>query len=1598
MKKNHFFPIGLLMIALCILFVMSPALADPTYNSDLSASWKSGTALTSVENVPINTHKTLVFELDSKEGIGDNYVFTISLDELPPDVDPNGEVGFVFSGYTRASDYTNGEIIDVTINADLSELTYVISANKLSIEVAIQANPRKAYPNEYVQITGNFSRYVDEGSGRELKQIAPEVTATAMCTYPRMTSYNMFEFDDPALLPIGPDSVNLKFVYITDTPFNELRTAGMNLRYTQVTVDFSNITILANGVNDTYENWNDPLLHPISPIEIFDSNGNSLINNELIFDDGGPLIWRGVLPTFSLDLTNEFKTNGASTPHIDFKNALTNLTVQFNGRGPEITYVSNTTNNFNTADMFRHYTHQGTPFTAYSAHSTVVYLYPTTRDTSTLYLKPNSESLSSDDEKYQELFRAGIRTNVPGGADVEVTYEMPSGVTVTHLRIPPNGTFGTSTFTYGSIAVKDQHGYSQSYGNTGERVNLSMDGFSFGPGENITLVFGDVVNITTNVSSSTTYALHNAISFVGTTDSSVTNGNLLTFKAETNEAPAHSATLDLTVSSNYYQGGHIAPDSASPIITDSARHPLSSVARETPFYLYSNFSAHSSSPYSSIRLDPLTPVGLFSNPVLYFSVPAGVTINGVEATNSAGTITTLRDAYGGAIATEIRIFDDEGLYGSSGGKLVEVKLVNETSPGQTFWINTTNKLVRLNLSIPLDYSGSDELTFGPEAVLLSSWDPQTIEVRMTGSSGFHIPLSNNISSATLSSLSAAGSTGVNGIRAVYDIDRKLSLISTKSVLVKTSIVTPGGNLSYVPGDATTFSKLKAGSSNEAFSFYFSNTFDDPIGATDVYFILPKGNGWKPDLTGDLKIRTENLTGIYDVSYSVDTFTQEIGTFDFSDVSSTFTWIPMTFDASGDVNSIADNWDEVSAIKVSFTALNGGELLDLKLPFELPKVAPGSNPADLYGETARSQTMYQMGSELRDNTFTAAIELVQSDRPVIMMDGPGTDLVAAQGTQSIDYNDPIPDWWTVYTYDDSDDTIKLESVNITFTPNVGAVSHYNITSINSAWGTVYTPQISGGGSPDPAFVSGYKWVIGDTSFITNGVPGTYRIEYTTTDDYDLQSTVTARTIVLTKSPGTVVMDTPTREEFFWGASIPDSSANWPDYFKQFVTGMDEGSPIDRSRISSDSANNGFDNSTPNQYSMKYTYTDIGGNQFPVTVPVSVKYNGSLTGIISGNGLPVEGYTFTVNGNSVTTITDGEYQYALEATATAPTSVAYSLSFSSAPAGLKVPTTSPSGTGSTAVPNPTSNVALDPISMNATVTGYEGLKSVSLYQIPATPSDPDIFIKIYDSISADGGLEFERDVNSGWFDGTYYMSAELEPGYTMSGTSDFTVSGATNLTFQTTQFTVANSDIVKLCAVVKDTLISGSVWDDTNRDSFLDSGELGISGVTVSLINASTAAIIDTTVTDGDGSYFFTGLPVDSYRIGINIPTGYNRASEFINDQKINRSNSFMSDAIPLAAAQHVTDIDAGFYYQSGGGPGTGSANVVGPSQSGGTVVVDPIIEPEQTPKQDPIEEPPVIPADEKSIPWIWILLAILLLIAVVLVLLYRFGYLNSILNK
>jgi hypothetical protein len=103
------------------------------------------------------------------------------------------------------------------------------------------------------------------------------------------------------------------------------------------------------------------------------------------------------------------------------------------------------------------------------------------------------------------------------------------------------------------------------------------------------------------------------------------------------------------------------------------------------------------------------------------------------------------------------------------------------------------------------------------------------------------------------------------------------------------------------------------------------------------------------------------------------------------------------------------------------------------------------------------------------------------------------------------------------------------------------------------------------------------------------------------------------------------------------------------------------------------------------------------------------------------------------------------------------------------------------------------------------------------------------------------------------------------------------------------------------------IGNRVWTDTNGNGAQDSGETGINGVTVQLLNSGGTAFASA-ITSGDGNYTFNGVPAGTYMVNIvtsTLPAGVAETYDLDGVSSANKAT------FTLAAGADRTDVDFGY---------------------------------------------------------------------------------------
>ena len=146
------------------------------------------------------------------------------------------------------------------------------------------------------------------------------------------------------------------------------------------------------------------------------------------------------------------------------------------------------------------------------------------------------------------------------------------------------------------------------------------------------------------------------------------------------------------------------------------------------------------------------------------------------------------------------------------------------------------------------------------------------------------------------------------------------------------------------------------------------------------------------------------------------------------------------------------------------------------------------------------------------------------------------------------------------------------------------------------------------------------------------------------------------------------------------------------------------------------------------------------------------------------------------------------------------------------------------------------------------------------------------------------------------GTYTVGVEhptgFIPSYNNEGTNDSLDSDINTLGVIANEILISNEENLTLDAgYYLDASIGNFVWEDLNANGIQDEPNTGISNVKVYIAGTTGngTSFTDSTMTDGDGMYYFENLIPGMYYISIITPAGY-----FISEQNVGSDERFDSD--------------------------------------------------------------------------------------------------------
>ncbi|MDR0767569.1 MAG: hypothetical protein LBE57_03905, partial [Methanosarcinales archaeon] len=969
--------------AVLMLFVIAPAAA-----TDVSVSWSDNSNLNTVKVVQPSDVSSLVYTITSPSTDLIEFVLTI---ENPDIYDVGYGIIFPTDFIGQESDpqaVIQSAVFQPATASDKGILTIIIEprASFFDLTVAVTATAARTYNDEVAIINASITQ-----SGQQENADS----ASIRVVHQGRTGSMAQVLSNPSRFPTADSETDIFLTLSHNTPQGSV---GSALTAASLTYNFSGITLYADGIGPiTLSQWK--AAHGYD-ILTFESSSNATFNVAIDNEnftatytrvDGIPitLVTSGQALPLNLKMNENFTNTVANptAPYIIFTNVtLSAENLRTNSRGPAITNIISGANPAGPDSGNAYgFGRSGTRFDAIRAgeqNLRISFLGPVSTGAMDRQIINSSEGIF----EYQNLFKVNITNNIRDGSTETIDFSIPDGLTVTHIRVPSLSNDQTS---YSGIEIYVPK--NDSWVNLASARTHNLTEFGYTEGEDITLIIHDVVRMLPSPSAAYSDSATHMITFIGQVNTTKGLGSF-TFGASLNgTGESVSSDLTITVRDSYTVMPYIWGGVVTSSNTGYTAVPTL-VGRGDTFYMFTNYSGSAYPYHSVLRFDPMNvdATTAVSNPVIYFSVPAGLIPGVPEVTLANGMVTTKREfnfanpSAAQDLVISTRVFENEGLYGADGGSVVEVKFDLENNPlGETFW--TRGGIVRLPVTVSDDFEGTS-FAFSRQSVLVSTWDPNAFEVAIGGAGGDRFLLSNFFSAGNLSSIAAS----VNGAtsRAGMSLStQQVQVASAASVSANVGVWVSPNYVSYRQGSVS-YPILHAGSQNEEFRMSFSNRLDGvDVESASIYFVLPFNDEWSPVLVApgssatDLNIavsgdlQRENITVYYT--------TQSLSNTETLTSIENAAWTEITSS-----NLLTLEWADVTALRADVENVSGSSGFNLFLNFNLPNIRVADlNSADTI---AIGQTLYtievddsRIGTIFSETGPTGAIRLRESLPPQIV---------------------------------------------------------------------------------------------------------------------------------------------------------------------------------------------------------------------------------------------------------------------------------------------------------------------------------------------------------------------------------------------------------------------------------------------------------------------------------------------------------------------------------------------------------------------------------------------------------------------------------------
>jgi uncharacterized repeat protein (TIGR02543 family) len=559
---------------------------------------------------------------------------------------------------------------------------------------------------------------------------------------------------------------------------------------------------------------------------------------------------------------------------------------------------------------------------------------------------------------HQELCRLHLRNYETTARDVNVTLTVPTGVTLTHLRLSKTDAENQLT----SLTLTSG-GSTATFTPSDSNYTLIALPTPITAGNTLTFKINGLIDVIPS-----SYNWNTGLHFIGITDTDAAMDSQVNFAFTATRVDNTSITSNSSIKANVSTNNYcmVYPYITAPV----------SVAKGGSMQIGWSSIAPNPGPYhSNTRFDISNPFNVLTDPVVYLSLPSGVSIQDYAMKNPAVAV----DAKGRPLTIELtNSWEGKGFWGNDGGSLYEFTYEIVGAPSAHVYIqelnSATNTPVVINTYIEPDFVGNN-INFSAGTWFVGSRLAQSVH---TSNYGVVSPTTPTFPWPEASEMNSNSVQLGNGGTANV-------LVTTPQTLIVNGAASKGGSYTYYsPGSITdSLPQVHTNTEGNSYKLYLFNGVSSAFTDAQTYFVLPQTpQGGVVPITGEPEI-TSTLSGDYTVYYTTaDVDANDVG-LDGSSLTSSgeavsgSDWEVLYSGSDASITpslpSELSGWDAIKALRVEIPNFATSKGLSITMPYTTPlwNVAKGV----VNGAIAEGATLHYYGpSTFGTSDITAALKI------------------------------------------------------------------------------------------------------------------------------------------------------------------------------------------------------------------------------------------------------------------------------------------------------------------------------------------------------------------------------------------------------------------------------------------------------------------------------------------------------------------------------------------------------------------------------------------------------------------------------------------------